>query len=148
MYRRLKNIFAWKGMKKQVQHFVQTCQVCLKAKPDRAAYPGKLQPLPTPHEAWHTVSLDFIECLQKSGNSNCILVVVDKFTRYGHVISLSHPYTASSVAMVFRNEIYKLHGMPAAIISDRDPDFTSKFWQHLCKMAGIELRMSSPHHPL
>jgi hypothetical protein len=44
-YRRLKNIFAWRGMKKQVQEFVQTCQVCLQAKPDRSAYPGKLQPV-------------------------------------------------------------------------------------------------------
>jgi hypothetical protein len=92
--------------------------VYLQAKPDRALYPGKLQPLPTPQEAWQTVSLDFIEGLPKFRNSDCILVVVDKFTRYGHFIPISHPYTASSVAMVFMNEIYRLHGLPASIISD------------------------------
>jgi hypothetical protein len=74
--------------------------VCLQAKPGRALYPRNLQPLPT-HEASQTVSLDFIEGLSKFGNY-CILVVVDKFD---HFIPLSHPYTASLVAMVFLNEI-------------------------------------------
>jgi hypothetical protein len=146
-YRRLKGVFAWKGMKKQVHQFVQTCQVCLQAKPDIALYPGKLQPLPTPTEVWETVSLDFIEGLPKSGNSNCILVVMDKFTRYDHFLLLSHPYTTSSVAGVFLNEVYRLHGLPASIISDKDPIFTSKFWQSLFKLAGIELKLSSSYHP-
>jgi hypothetical protein len=139
-------VFAWKGMKKQVHQFVQTCQVYLQANPDRALYPGKLQPLPTPTEAWETVSLDFIEDLPRSRNSNCIVMVVDKFTRYGHFIPLSHPYTASSVAGVFLDEVYRVHGLPASIISDRDPIFTSKFWQSLFKLAGIELKLSSSYH--
>lgn len=49
-YRRLKQIFAWRGMKSDVKQYVQACQVCLQAKPDRAKYPGKLQPLPTPRK--------------------------------------------------------------------------------------------------
>jgi transposase InsO family protein len=121
--------------------------VCLQAKPDRSAYPGKLQPVHTPQEAWHIVPLDFIECLPKSGNSDCILVVVDKFTRYGHFIPLSHPYTTSTIAMAFLNEVYRLHGLPSAIISDRDPVFTSKFWRSLFKLAGIKLKLSSSYHP-
>jgi hypothetical protein len=126
-YRWLKHVFAWKGMKSEVQNYVQTCQVCLQAKPDRAAYPGKLQPLPIPVEAWHIVSMDFIEGLPKSRSASCMFVIVDKFTRYGHFIALSHPFTASSVALAFMNEVYTLHGMPVAIISYRDPIFTSKF---------------------
>jgi hypothetical protein len=139
--------FAWRGMKSEVQQYVQTCEVCLQAKPDRAPYPDKLQPLLVPEEAWHTVSMDFIEGLPKSGSANCILVIVDKFTRYGHFIALSHPYTVTSVAMVFMNKVYRLHGMQTAIISDRDPVFTSKFWQPLFKYAGIQLWMSSSYHP-
>jgi hypothetical protein len=74
-------------------------------------------------------------------------VVVDKFTRYGHFIPLSHPFNASSVVGVFLSEVYRLHGMPASIISDRDPIFTSKFWQSLFTLASIELRLSSSYHP-
>jgi hypothetical protein len=126
-YRRLKQLFYWKGMKPAVHNFVQNCQICLQAKPDRACYPGKLQPLPIPNEAWEIISMDFIEGLPRSLNANCILVVVDKFTRYGHFIPLSHPYTANSVAALFMNSVYKLHGLPTSIISDRDPIFTSNF---------------------
>jgi hypothetical protein len=82
---------------------------------------------PTPQEAWQTVSLDFFEGLPNSGNSDCILLVVDKFTRYGHFIPLYHPFTASTVVMVFLNEVYRLHGLPSAIIFDRDLVFTCKF---------------------
>jgi hypothetical protein len=49
--------------------------------------------------------MDFIKGLLKSGSASCILVIVDKFTRYGHFIALSHPYTVSSVALAFMNEV-------------------------------------------
>jgi hypothetical protein len=104
-------MFTWKGTKSAMQKYVQHCQVCLQAKPDRAQYQGKLQPLSIAQEAWHTVLLDFIEGLPGSGLASYILVIVDKFTRYAHFIALSHPYTTSSVAMVFMNEVYRLHDM-------------------------------------
>jgi hypothetical protein len=129
-------MFAWQGMKKNAHHFVLTCQICIQAKPDRASYSGKLQPLLVPHEAWETISMDFIEGLPRAANVNCILVVIDKFTCYAHFIPLSHPYTAHSVAIAFLNSVYKLHGLPASIISYRDPVFTSKFWQTLFQLSG------------
>jgi transposase InsO family protein len=121
--------------------------VCLQAKPNRSCYPGKLQPLPVPSEAWETVYMDFIEGLPRSGNDNCVLVVVDKFTRYAYFITLLHPYTASTMDSVFLNRVYKFHGMPASIIYDTDHVFTSKFWQSLFKLLGTHLRMSSSYHP-
>jgi hypothetical protein len=119
-YRRLKQLFAWRGMKTAVHKYVQNCQTCIQAKLDRASYPEKLQPLPNPAEAWETISMDFIEGLPHSNRAKCILVVVDKFIQYPHFIPLSHPYTASSVAVVFLKEVYKFHGLPTSIISDRD----------------------------
>jgi hypothetical protein len=91
--------------------------------------------------------MDFIEGLPRSNRADCILVVVDKFTRYAHFILISHPYTTSSVAVVFLKEVYKLHGLPASIISDRDPVFTSHFWQCLFKFSGTSLKLSSSYHP-
>jgi hypothetical protein len=146
-YSKLKKLFAWPGMKQQTKQFVQTCQICLQAKPDRAKYPGLLQPLPVPEGSWQVVTLDFIEGLPRSSSYNCILVVVDKFSKYGHFLPLSHPFTAIVVAKTFMLNIYKLHGLPQTIISDRDKIFTSQLWEQLFTRSGTQLHLSTAYHP-
>ena len=91
--------------------------------------------------------MDFVEGLPLSGSANVIMVVVDKFSRFAHFVALRHPISAASVARAFLDHIYKLHGLPLAIISNRDRLFSSKFWQLLFKLAGTDLRMSSTYHP-
>jgi hypothetical protein len=134
-------------MKSVVRRYVRSCDVSLRAKPDRSRYPGLLQPLQFPSHAWQVLSLDFIEGLPKSGKFDCILVVVDTFSKFAHFIGLGHPFTALKIAQVFLDNIYRLHGMPSSIISDRDRIFTSAFWQAVFKLSGTELRMSTSYHP-
>lgn len=93
------------------------------------------------------ISLDFIEGLPHSHGYDCILVVVDLFSKYNLFIALKHPYTALSVAKLFMLHIYRLHGLPTALVSDRDKVFTSQLWRELFRLAGVELRMSSAYHP-
>jgi transposase InsO family protein len=145
--KRIARLFSWPGMTKQIKTWVQSCQVCQQAKPERVKYPGLLKPLPVPFRPWQSIALDFVEGLPQSGKYNCLLVVVDRFSKYGHFIPLSHPYTASTVASLFVRHIYKLHSLPKSIVSDRDPVFTSHFWQQLFKEIGTELKMSTPYHP-
>lgn len=91
--------------------------------------------------------MDFIDVLPKSRQFDCLLVVVDKFSKYAHFIPLSHPYTTSKVAEVFVDNIYRLHSMPLSLISDRDPVFTSAFWQSVFRATGTQLKMSTANHP-
>jgi hypothetical protein len=91
--------------------------------------------------------MDFIERLPKSGSANCILVVVDKFSKYSHFIPLLHSFTVISAAQTFLDSLYRLHGMPLAIISYRDRVFISTFWQELFKLTQTTLQMSSSYHP-
>jgi hypothetical protein len=146
-YSRLKKYFHWTGMKSEVKSFVQNCQICQQAKPERVRYPGLLQPLPVPDSAWEIVSLDFVEGLPKSGSFNCILVVVDKFSKVAHFIPLKHPFTALLVARAYMDNIYKLQGMPVSLVSDRDRVFTSNLWKELFGLSGVTLHMSSSYHP-
>nr|CAH67280.1 OSIGBa0111L12.7 [Oryza sativa] len=130
-YHRIKSLFSWPHMKDTIQQQLNACSICLQSKPDRAKYPGLLQPLPVPDGAWQIISMDFIEGLPRSNKQDCILVVVDKFSKYAHFMTLSHPFSAMDVAKVFMLNVYELHGLPQAIISDRDKIFTSTLWEQL-----------------
>lgn len=76
-----------------------------------------------------------------------IFVVVDILSKYAHFLLMSHPYTAHSVAQLFVDHIFKLHGMPSTIVSDRDPIFLSSFWKEFFTLQGSQLCMSSGYHP-
>ena len=92
--------FCLVGMKKLITAFVQSCPTCQQAKPKQVKYKGLLQPLATPSAAWQVISLDFVEGLPISHGFNCILVVVDLFSKYSHFVALKHPFSALSVAKI------------------------------------------------
>lgn len=91
--------------------------------------------------------MDFIIGLPTSKIYNALLVVVDKFSKYGHFIPLKHPFIALRSAQLFMSNVYKLHGLPKAIISDRERIFTSAVWQELFRLSDTKLMMSSSYHP-
>jgi transposase InsO family protein len=146
-YQRIKRLFAWKGLKAQVKDFIRQCDVCQHAKHSHSPPAGLLQPLPIPSGPWREITMDFIDGLPMSEGYNTILVVVDRFTKFAHFLPLRHPYTAQTVARVFIDSIVKLHGMPRAIVSDRDKIFTSSFWKQLFQQLGTKLQFTTAYHP-
>ena len=123
-------------MKKEIKEYVAACNICQRLKSGNCFPGGLLQPLPIPQQVWEDLSMDFIEGLPKSGDKDCILVVIDRFFKMGHFIPLSHPFTATQVGQAFLDNVYKIHGMPKTIVSDRDSTFTSSFWHELFTLAG------------
>ncbi|KAK4390194.1 Transposon Ty3-G Gag-Pol polyprotein [Sesamum angolense] len=140
-------MFFWGKLKEDVVLWIQSCDVCQKAKAERVPYRGLLQPRPVPHQAWSSVSMDFVEGLSKSEGRNCIMVVVDRLTKYSHFLALTHPFSAELVARIFMDNVYKLHGFPTNIVTDRDKIFTSSFWKELFKLLGTNLNLSTAYHP-
>lgn len=145
--KRIQEFFAWPNLRKHIDSFVRSCPICQQAKVEHVKYPGLLQPLETPTSAWKVISIDFVEGLPNSHGFDCIFVVVDLFSKYSHFVALKHPFTALTVAKQYMLNIYKLHGLPHAIVSDRDKIFTSMLWKELFHLARVELRMSSAYHP-
>lgn len=133
-YKCLSRNFHWPGSRKDVKRFVASCDYCQRNSYETINPPSLLNPLPIPENVWLDVSMDFIDGLPASQGMNTIMVVVDRLTKYAHFIPVSHPYTASQIADLFVKEIFKLHGMPRTIVSDRDPISISHFWESFFKL--------------
>jgi hypothetical protein len=146
-YTKLKNLFHSPAMKTEVSEFIKQCPTCQKNKSENTPYLGLLQPLPITDMAWQHITMDFIEALPKLEGHETILVVVDKLTKCAHFISLSHPFTTRSIVQLFLDNVFKLHGLPLAIITDRDRILTSQLWQDLFKSLRVKLKFNSAYHP-
>jgi hypothetical protein len=144
---RLKASFYNQHMLRRVRGYVWGCEVYRRNKTEHLHPVGLLQSLSVPSTGWSDISMDFIEEFPKVGGKSVILTVVDRFSKFAHFITLGHPYSATSVAKAFFEEVVRLHGFPCSIVSDRDPVFTSSFWTELFKLARVKLQMSSVFHP-
>nr|GEV30086.1 reverse transcriptase [Tanacetum cinerariifolium] len=71
-------------------------------------------------KVWKDISMDFINSLPESKGKTGILVVVDRLSKYAYFLPITHPYTARSIAQLFLDYIYRLHGLPSSIVSNRD----------------------------
>ncbi|KAJ9509550.1 hypothetical protein QJQ45_001994 [Haematococcus lacustris] len=145
---RLQRHFYWPQMHKTVQEYVRTCDKCQRNKATNQLPPGLLQPLPIPSRNWQQVSMDFIGPLPATPRGHTmIFTVVDKLSKMIHLIPTTTTATAHDTARLFFDHIFKHHGLPEAIISDRDPKFTSDFWTSLFHLTGTRLLLSSAYHP-
>jgi len=144
---RLRASFYNPGANRLVRDYIHGCATCQRNKTEHLHPAGLLQPLPVPTAVWQDIALDFVEGFPRVGGKSVVLTVVDRFSKYAHFIALGHPYSATSVARAFFDQIVRLHGIPCSIVSDRDPVFTSAFWTELFDLSGVELRLSSAFHP-
>ena len=135
--------YYWKGKQKHVRD----CPIFQLNKSENTRTLGLLQPLPIPQAPFIDISMDFIEGLPKSEGKEVIFMVVDRFSKYTYFMAIPHPYTTSIVARVFLDNIYKLHGLPTTIVSDRDAVFLSLFWKELFAKQGVKLCYSTTYHP-
>ena len=140
--------FIWPRMVHHIKSYVATCDTCQQIKTSSQLPAGLLQPLPTPGQQWEQVTMDFIvELPETQEGHNAIVVFVDRLSKMVHLQPTMTTATAMDIANIFFNSVFRLHGLPRVIVSDRDPKFTSKFWQTLFKLVKTKLTLSTAFHP-
>ncbi|MCO5574510.1 hypothetical protein L7F22_028295 [Adiantum nelumboides] len=144
----IETYFYWPTMKRDIPDYVSKCVVCQKTKFDKGKQPGLLQPLSILDSPWESISMDFIFGLPKSIHGNTgIWTIVDRFSKQAHFIPVKKTIKAHQMATLFISQIFKYHGLPSSIVSDRDPRMTSNFWKGLFENLGTRLNFSSAYHP-
>ncbi|KAJ9672728.1 hypothetical protein PVL29_026082 [Vitis rotundifolia] len=148
MYQDLKRQFWWSGMKRDIAQFVANCQICQQVKAEHQRPAGLLQPLPIPEWKWDNITMDFVIGLPRTrSKKNGVWVIVDRLTKSAHFLAMKTTDSMNSLAKLYIQEIVRLHGIPVSIVSDRDPKFTSQFWQSLQRALGTQLNFSTAFHP-
>jgi len=100
-----------------------------------------------PEKAWIYISVDFITKLPLAQGYDSILVIVNRFTKIVHFIPTTEKTSAEGLAQLFRDNIWKLHGLPDSIISDRGPQFVVGIMKELNQMLEINTKLLTTFHP-
>jgi len=139
--------FWWPHMSRTVKAYVSSCSTCHRTKPSQSLRPVLLQPLPIASQPWAQVSMDLITDLPPSCGFDFIVVFVDTLTKMAHFVPTVKYVTAERLALLFLDNVYRLHGMPLRLISDRDPRITADFCTSLFRRLGTSLNTSTSYHP-
>ena len=132
--------YFWPGMKKDIGEYISKCMKCQQVKIEHQHPAGLLHPFPVPEWKWEVVSMDFITGLPMTWRQHdSIMFLVHKLTKATHFILVKSTHKTDDIAKIFMKEIFKLHGLPKEIVSDRDPKFTSNFWKGLFVDLGTKL---------
>lgn len=138
-------------MSDDVNAYCESCGLCAVNKSRNHKPYGLLHTLEVPTEPWQVIGVDFVGPLPESetlnGKHDMIMMIICHLTSMVHLVATKQTYRARDIAEVMFDRVYKLHGMPRAIVSDRDTLFTSTFWDKLNELTGIQLRMSTSFHP-
>ena len=135
------------GIKENIKKYVQGCFKCQQNKVQHQRKSEELHSLNIPQGLWQEISIDVIGPLHKSNGMDTIIVIVDRFTKMIRLKVTMTNISLEGIAKIYRDEIWKLHGIPRKILSDRGPQFMSKFMGELTKALGTTKQLSMAYHP-
>ena len=146
-YQLARDLLYWPGMYNAVRHYVESCHLCSINKSRTAKQNGLLQPLPIPERPWEAISMDLVTQLPESKEKHdAIVVFVDRFSKQAVFAPTVTSATAQDLAKLFFHHVYRYHGVPRSIVSDRDTRFTSAFWTSLFSLLNTSLDLSTAYH--
>ena len=132
---------------RDVGKYVEECDLCQRMKNRTEELAGKLKLSKVPKKPWSHLTVDFITKLSVVAGKDVILVVCDQLSKMTHFVSITEETLAEGLVRLFRDNMWKLHGLPESMVSDRGPQFAAELTKELNRMLGIEIRLSIAFHP-
>jgi len=96
---------------------------------------------------WTAISMDFIVGLPNSDGYTKMWVIVARFSKMAHFITVRTDEHITELASTFIKEMWNLYGLPESIVSDRDTRFMFKFWTSIMQLLQVKLNLSTTFHP-
>jgi hypothetical protein len=124
-----------------------TCNTCLRNKILHRKPLGELNPIVPPEDHWGRVSVDFIGELPAAHGFNAIMACIDSVSKRAHFIPTYTRVDAPETAVLYRDHVWKLHGLPDKVLTDRGPQFASVMLKELYQMLGIKCTLTTLYHP-
>jgi len=137
----------WPGVMKEVGRYVDGCDACQRYKNWSKVPAEKLIPNVIPEKPWSHILADFITKLPLAQGYDAILVVYDRFSKIAHFIAITEKTSAEGLAKLFRDHVWKLHGLPESVISDRGVQFAVGMMKELNNLLGIQTKLLTAYHP-
>jgi len=138
----------WAGMASAVHDYVVSCDSCQRNKVEQRRTAGLLRPPPVPEEPGYAINMDFVFGLPRTARGHTgYLSMTCRLSNWLQVALCSDVVSAEQAAQLVFDGWVVHYGLPAVIISDRDPRFTGKFWRELWRLLDTQLHMSTAGHP-
>jgi len=137
----------WPGVTRDVGKYVEGCDLCQRMKNRTEELAGKLKLSEVPKRPWSHLTVDFITKLPVVAGKDAILVVCDWLSKMTHFVATTEGTSAEGLARLFQDNVWKLHGLPESVVSDRGPQFAAELTKELNRMLGIQMKLSTAFHP-
>ena len=136
----------WPGVTRDVGRYVEGCDGCQRMKNRTEELVGKLKLNKVPEKLWTYLTVDFITKLSVVAGKDAILVVCNRLSKMAHFVATTEATSAEGLVRLFRDNMWKLHGLPESVVSDRGLQFAAELTKELNRMLGIETRLSTAFH--
>ena len=137
----------WPGVTRDVGKYVEGCDLYQRMKNRMEEPAGKLKLSKVPQKTWMHLIVDFITKLPVVAGKDAILVVCDRLSKMTHFVATTEGTLAEGLARLFRDNVWRLHGLPESVVSDRGPQFAAELTKELNRMLGIKTKLSMAFHP-
>jgi len=137
----------WPGVTRDIGKYVEECDLCQRMKNRTEEPAGKLKLSEVPQKMWTHLTVDLITKLPVVAGKDTILVLCNRLSKMTHFVATTEGTSAEGLARLLQDNVWKLHGLPESVVSDRGPQFTVELTKELNRMLRIKTKLSTAFHP-